>query len=348
MLQSKKNLLINTFKKRGIKGITDLGKFFIEKETKPDKVHYSPSTISIEITTLCNLKCKMCTNSSIKNGGNMDMDKFKKFIDSNPFIQKINLTGIGESLMHPKLIEMINYIKRKNIYAWFVNNMTLMNKKIGQELVDSKVDLICVSIDGANKKTFEEIRVGAKFEQVLDNTKQFLQIKNRPPFGMNMVVTKENYKEIEDVVKLANNLKIDHLTFKSVYSVSKDSNMFDFVSKEELNKYVSKAKKTAKELGVNVLTWPISKKPKKPSKKSHCSMPWINPYIAFNGDVFPCCFILQEVDGRYKDENIMGNVFKEDFKKIWNSEKYVSFRKRIKTNTPPHSCKYCPNYYGLW
>ena len=42
-----------------------------------------------------------------------------------------------------------------------------------------------------------------------------------------------------------------------------------------------------------------------------------------NGDVFPCsCFHTEEKDR-------MENIFEQDFKEIWNGEKYVAARKEL-------------------
>lgn len=349
IILSNKNILINIVKENGVKGIVNLGLFAIEKWKKPDKVGYLPPSITFEVTTFCNLKCKMCANPSLKERGHFNPEDFKKFVDSNTYIKKINFTGLGETLMNPRLLEMVKYAKQKGIYSWFVNNMTLMKKEIGQKLLDSKIDLICVSVDGATKETFENIRIGAKFEDIMSNIKNFMKLKNNnssTKVGINMVVTKENYKEINDLVKLAHELKVDNLTFKTAYLRSDNMKELSFntVSKEDLEVELKKAKATAKKLGVNVLTWPIIKKP----SKHYCPMPWENPYISYNGDVFPCCFVLQDTNGRTREENIMGNIHKEDFKKIWNGEKYKSFRRRVKTNSPPRDCLNCPNYYGLW
>lgn len=39
----------------------------------------------------------------------------------------------------------------------------------------------------------------------------------------------------------------------------------------------------------------------------------------------------------------MGNIFKEKFKNIWNNEKYISFRKKVKADINRISiCVECP------
>ena len=168
---------------------------------------------------------------------------------------------------------------------------------------------------------------------------------SRPLVGINMVVTKDNYKEIEKMVRLVHELKLDFLTFMTGYFGSKETLplSLDSISKEELDDIIANGVKTAKELKVFVISWPKTQK----SEKTGCSMPWTNPYITYDGDVLPCCFIPQELEGRKREENIMGNIFEEDFKIIWNNEKFTTFRKRMKTPNPPLSCKICPNFYGL-
>ncbi len=348
MLQPRKDLLMSAIKKNNIKGVINLGLRYLETSKEIGKVHYSPPTIQIEITTLCNLKCTMCNHTYMQEtGGNMNLENFKKFIDTNSHLQKINITGIGEALMNRDFYDMVHYAKQKGIYVWFTDNMTLMNEKNAKKMLDSKIDLICVSLDGATKKTFENIRVGANFENLLENIKRVLKMRSgkKPIVGINMVVMKENYEEIEKMVRLVHELNLDFLTFMTGYFGSKETQplSLDGIKKEDIDKAIADGVKTAKELGVKVISWPKTEK----SEKTGCSMPWTNPYITYGGDVLPCCFIPQELEGRKRDENIMGNIYKDDFKTIWKSEKFTTFRKRMKNGEPPLSCKICPNFYGL-
>jgi radical SAM protein with 4Fe4S-binding SPASM domain len=286
-----------------------------------------------------------------KVGDHMKLEQFKKLLDTSPNIQTLNITGIGEALMNPFFLDMVEYAKKKGIYVWFSDNMTLMTEKTAQRLLDAGVDFIALSLDGATKETFEKIRVGARFEQVLENTRRLIRLrdtqgKKNPLVGINCVVTKENYLEIEQMVRLAHEMKIDRLMFMTIL-VSNSNGEFSLysVSKADLDQVLDNAKKLAGELGVKVIAWPNSEV--KMSKVTGCDYPWQNPYITYNGDVLPCCFIPQETNGRNREENIMGNIMKEDLKTIWNNENYVSFRQKIKSSNPPISCKKCPKFYGL-
>ena len=51
----------------------------------------------------------------------------------------------------------------------FTTNATLLNDTISKKIIDSGVDVVFFSVDGASKETFEKIRVGANFERVKEN-----------------------------------------------------------------------------------------------------------------------------------------------------------------------------------
>jgi radical SAM protein with 4Fe4S-binding SPASM domain len=51
-------------------------------------------------------------------------------------------------------------------------------------------------------------------------------------------------------------------------------------------------------------------------------------------------------NARMKEENVMGNAFREKLNKIWNGKKYQEFREKMKSNKPPESCRKCPKFYG--
>jgi len=285
-----------------------------------------------------------------KSGGHLKFSEFKKIIDENPNLQVVNLTGIGEALLNPEFLQMVKYAKKKNVYVWFNDNFTLMNKEKAEKLIDLGVDYIILSLDGATKETYEKIRRGAKFENVIENFKKLREIReqkklSKPKLGINSVVLKENLHEIEKIVKLAKELDADNLMFVSIVMSDNTGKLSLFgVDPKKIKPLVEKAKETAKKLNLSVFSWPSFELKK--TEKTGCMYPWVNPYIGFNGNVIPCCYIPQMADTRNHQENIMGNVLEEPLKKIWNSEKYMEFRRKIKTNNPPKCCKTCSKFYG--
>jgi MoaA/NifB/PqqE/SkfB family radical SAM enzyme len=207
-----------------------------------------------------------------KIGGNLKFREFKEIIDNNKNIQLINFTGIGEALLNPEFIEMIEYSKKKGIYVWFNDNFTLMNQEKAEKLIDAGVDFIVLSLDGATKETYEKIRVGAKFNKVTENFKKLNELRNKkkllkPKLGINMVVLKENYMEIEEMVKLANELKADNLMYANIITSDNTGKLSLWnLTSSEIEEYVEAGKRKAKELKVEVIAWPVIK-PQKQKKQ---------------------------------------------------------------------------------
>lgn len=170
-----------------------------------------PPTLYVELTSHCNLDCAMCDRLGMtRQNGLMEMSLFKKIIDNAAEIgvPNVKLNRFGESLLHPNLIEMIQYCKKKRIpWTYFTSNGTLLTKEKSAELIDSGLDSITISFDGATKETYEVIRLNAKFEEVKENIRNFIKIRNEmgktsPKVVINTILSKETESDIYEVFKL--------------------------------------------------------------------------------------------------------------------------------------------------
>ena len=157
-----------TLKIHGIKGMANKARLANAVKKMPEHVDATPADIQLEITTACNLRCTMCEHSYWREKQrHMSYGDFVKIIEKFQVLDSINLTGIGENLMNKDFIKMLEYLKRRSIKVIFNDNMTMIDKGIGEKLVKLGIDEVHVSFDGATKKTYERIRRGANFENVV-------------------------------------------------------------------------------------------------------------------------------------------------------------------------------------
>lgn len=352
MLQSRAELLKESFRKNGLKGIANIVFRVLDAKLKPANASFIPFTIQVDLTTNCNLKCKMCEHTYWKEKSkNMSFEDFKKIIDNNPMLQLVNLTGRGENLLNPEFFKMVEYAKSKELYIWFNDNMTLMNEKNAKKIIELGVDCIAVSFDGALKKTYESIRAGANFEKTLQNiqTLQELKKKNcskKPEFFLVMIVMKENYKEMPKMIELAKRLEIPEIVFAGALQFKgSKANSINKNPREELNEINELARKKAEELGIKI-TLPLHEK--SGFRPRDCIYPWTTAYIDCYGNVIPCCFSTQRNDSKMHKESILGNAIKKRFDSVWNSAKYQEFRKKILSENPPAICKTCERIKGYY
>lgn len=143
-----------------------------------------PLHLDIEATCMCNLRCPFCATTYEPKGdqGFMSLETFKKIIDEGAreglCAIKLNSGVRGEPLLNKFLPEMVAYAKSKGILdVYFNTNATLLTPEIGRKLIQVQLDRLSISLEGIDAQTYERYRVGAKFDQVFQNIKNFMEIR---------------------------------------------------------------------------------------------------------------------------------------------------------------------------
>lgn len=173
------------------------------------RVPRRPPILLVELTNRCNARCIMCDRQSMRRAeGLIDFALFQRAIDEAArfSIWRVNLNRFGEPLLHPQVVEMIRYAKHRGIReVSMVSNATLLDEDLTARLLESGLDKIIFSIDGARKETYERIRRGCRFEEVTDNVERFLRMRERrglnsPYVQVSTLLMKETQEEVEEVV----------------------------------------------------------------------------------------------------------------------------------------------------
>lgn len=142
-----------------------------------------PIHLDVESTSICNLKCPFCAGTHEQyDYGFMDFELFRTIIDegSAKGLYSIKLNFRGEPLMHPRIADMVAYAKERGLVDVFFNtNATFLSEKIGEQLIRSGLDRLIVSFEGVTPEVYEQNRVGANFEAVVENVRNFVRLKRR-------------------------------------------------------------------------------------------------------------------------------------------------------------------------
>ncbi|HET6267344.1 MAG TPA: SPASM domain-containing protein [Acidobacteriota bacterium] len=151
------------------------------------KLSYMPHRLFVEPCVSCNLSCyEACCNHEngihfTRNVRLLNFDTFTKVIDElGPTLQRIDFFNYGESFIHPRAIEMIRYAKSRHpqIYLFTSTNGLLLNTS-GKlhALVESGIDEITFSVDGARQESYVRYRRGGDFNKVLGIMKDLAAVK---------------------------------------------------------------------------------------------------------------------------------------------------------------------------
>ncbi|MBQ7126740.1 radical SAM protein [bacterium] len=183
-----------------------------------------PYTAIWKINSDCNLRCKHCyfygsDEYSTKN--DLSYERICDIIDqlSDLGIMEIRLTG-GEVFLHKDIFKIIKYIKDKNIAIIITTNGTLITNEIAQELsaiLSSNVDIIRISLDGANEETHDTTRGIGVFSKAIESIKILKQHGLR--VFVSSVITTKNINELADIYSLLNNLEVEQVTYIKIVAI---------------------------------------------------------------------------------------------------------------------------------
>ena len=155
------------------------------KLSKIEEALFFPKYFQVETSRICNSNCPYCAkNQWDKSVPFMSDDYFNKIVDElknySEWINWVCLARAGEPLLDKKLTKRINMIKNAGIkWVNISTNAGLLSEKKGKELLDSGLDELMISIDSINPEKYEKIKVGLKFEKVMNNILAFFEQRNK-------------------------------------------------------------------------------------------------------------------------------------------------------------------------
>ena len=308
-----------------------------------------PTWINTTNSTVCNLACSFCPQASGK-GVDIKMTEpvYRRVLDElYPAAEIVQLSAYGEPMMTPALPEKFADMERFGVKLEMVTNATLMKGEALLARMARIMGLLTVSIDGASARTYDALRVGGSFDEVVANVRAYnrqrhaLPAAQRAPLHFNTILMKRTLAELPDFLKLAKDLDAQHVTVMHLVLMepwARDE-MLDGSRewKERTNEVLARAAETARSLGLSVnfpppyrLDGPGEKAP--PPAPIRCWFLWQRMYVGPAGEVVPCCLA-----GIHKN----GDVARSDFFAEWNSPLYREMRRRVHSPDPYPPCATC-------
>ena len=303
-------------------------------------VDYLPIKLDIENVSRCNFACTMCAVSKWPHGKraeDMTLEQFKDLIDEQYGLVEIKLNGLGEALMAGDVFfEMVKYARAKRIWVRMTTNGSLLHLRDNyKKLIESSVNEIDISIDGADKKTFEGIRIQSDFDKVVENCKL---LNEYAPGRTKMwtLVQKGNYTKLVDHLHLAEYMKFKNVVFSlNMHGWAdpelKVRNDAEIVCLSE--DYLKHLMDTAKTLGIKIAFWDVNSKFDTVSRETLCPWPFERAVVTSDLRTVPCCMI-GDPD---KYEIGKGKTFLQN----WTSDEYRGFRQAHIDGQIPKVCKAC-------
>lgn len=298
-----------------------------------------PLKVQWDILYSCNSRCITCDRwQEFEGRSTITLEREKRFLEELADLGTFSVAfSGGEPFLRKDIFDLIKYAKEMRLTTSLNSNGLLINEAIAQKIVDSGLDMIYLSLDGAKPETNDYIRgVKGGFEKTF-NAIRLLKAKrtDKPRIFLNSTINNKNVTELVGMVKMCKDAGVDGITIQPAHSC----NEMEFnlprelsLSKENIPAFQEQLKTLMKDykdmfpmmedyfnyFGTFIVN---------PSElyKFRCVAAYTTVQIHPSGDVYSCPVAFEK----------MGNLMESSFRDIWFSEKADNLRKKIKEGKHP-------------
>jgi len=183
--------------------------------------------LRLAIDDSCNLRCPSCRRDLVfhKEGSAYNLgirlaDKINDWLSACGHPVQVHIGSDGDPFAsHVYRHFMENTPHRNNItYSILTNGLLFQEFHKNIPHVINSVKELGVSIDGASKETYERLRLGGKWDKINDGLRCMSELKQELGFRfiLHFVVQKNNYHELENMVRLGEEYQVDRVWFSRI------------------------------------------------------------------------------------------------------------------------------------
>lgn len=195
---------------------------------------YRLTSVVIEPVFGCNLKCTYCGHQIAELAPRpflLQYDLFEKFLSQLPAsVETVTFGAMGEPLLHPDLVKMINLTSKKGFRPIIFTNAVLLDGELLKNLAATKLDVMNISVE-PDDETSKKYR-GTDMNQVYKNLKAFYKIKQPDTaIKLSLVEHDGNRDRLKNIKKLwpdiVENIKISPMMDYKDNAVMRQSSCFE-------------------------------------------------------------------------------------------------------------------------
>lgn len=187
----------------------------------------TPVQLMFGLTNVCNLHCSFCPYcgfcmSKIEMVSELPIDLLKNLRPYLANAKFINPSGRGEPFLYSKFDEFIEICRECDALSamQLTNNGTQLDKHDLSKL--EGVNIVAVSIDSVDKKTFEILRYGARLDKVLENVSKLRKALPNTVLQFSITVNRLNITQLADIYLKAREYGINYIFFNGIYGSGED------------------------------------------------------------------------------------------------------------------------------
>jgi radical SAM protein with 4Fe4S-binding SPASM domain len=291
-----------------------------------------PLILLVQTQSFCNGRCSICPYPTVSKKlpqGRMEWSLFTKIADeaaAEPLLSAIVFELHNEPLLDERILDCIRYIKSagpsKSVAT--VTNGEVLDRFSPQDIVQSNLDTLSVSLNAHSRKMYESINTGLNYEKVMDNVSRILADPViRKKTRLSFVLTGQNGHEVCEATRY---WKSQGVKTKVSGATNRAGSLGNYEKLRPGTDYYDGS----------VLGRAWRRLMTRARHVVGCHVPFYQMSILFNGDVLIC-------SEDWNRTTVLGNVATQSLREVWNSEKANEVRGLLlkKKFEQLNSCKEC-------
>ena len=316
-----------------------------------------PIQMFLESVHGCAGKCIMCGDKP-RTLTEFPADLFGKIESYFAYLKTLTIHGTGEALLGRNLDRYVDICKRSDCVLSLNANPTFLTQDRMEKILSTRLSIV-FSVHASSPETYRNL-MGDDFSRVKGKLTAFSEWNQKIGHKKNNVqlaflVLKDNLDEIEDFLLFAKEVGLPQVKFMKLLpndsilgeGYKREDSTYRFVYHEQFNEHIRDAFSTkiprirvlADELGIRIATGTMEsccslQSNKQEGRAGLCIAPWVGQLlISQNGEVRLCCGM----------DEVLGNLYEQDLKTIWNSQRMKDIRCEFQGRSFPDACGDCPS-----
>jgi len=199
--------------------------------------------LRLAIDDSCNLRCPSCRKGMIfhKEGPSYDLgirlaNKINDWLHGLKHPVQVHLGSDGDPFASYVYRHFMEQTPRRDDIEYSILTNGLMFKDFYHRVphIINNLRELGVSIDGASQETYEKLRLGGKWDKIIENLECMSEIRTRNNFRfiLHFVVQKENYHEMEEIMTMGRKYNADRVWLSKIndwntFTDFSEHNIFD-------------------------------------------------------------------------------------------------------------------------
>ena len=312
-----------------------------------DGLQIVPTHVQLIISDFCQQNCHFC---AYRRDGGFSTEQFGEMVDGEwiknpnrriPYdkaleiisdcrdmgVKAIQFTGGGEPTVHPQHINIFKHAQSLKLKTGLVTNGLVVREP--QVIAD--MDWVRFSIDAGKPETYDSIRESKGFGKVLENIEKIIKCGTPCHIGIGFVVTRDNWTEIEQACRIAQELGVKYIRLAAMFSEEGSGYYVGIQQIIEESILATKELETDNFKIIDLFSQRIEDLDEGRPKHPFCGYQNFTTYIGGDLKIYRCCTTSYTKHGEVGD--LTNQTFKEWLTSWERKELYESFDAR--------SCHHC-------